>query len=218
MTNIVESFKKIQLNINKINTEKIVNIIAVSKTFPIEHIQPLIDYGHLHFGENKVQEASSKWTVIKKDNENVKLHMVGKLQSNKAKDAIKLFDYIHSLDNQKLADNLSKHQMNLGKQLKYFIQVNIGNEIQKSGVPINEIDSFYNYCINNAKLDVIGLMIIPPNDQQTKKYFQSINELNQSLALKELSMGMSADYLDAIANGATFVRIGSSIFGSRSQQ
>ena len=218
MTNIVESFKKIQLNINKINTDKIVNIIAVSKTFPIEHIQPLIDYGHLHFGENKVQEASSKWTVIKKDNENVKLHMVGKLQSNKAKDAIKLFDYIHSLDNQKLADNLSKHQMNLGKQLKYFIQVNIGNEIQKSGVPINEIDSFYNYCINNAKLDVIGLMIIPPNDQQTKKYFQSINELNQSLALKELSMGMSADYLDAIQNGATFVRIGSSIFGSRSQQ
>jgi len=218
MTNIVESFKKIQLNINKINTDKIVKIIAVSKTFPIEHIQPLIDYGHLHFGENKVQEASSKWTVIKKDNENVKLHMVGKLQSNKAKDAIKLFDYIHSLDNQKLADNLSKHQMNLGKQLKYFIQVNIGNEIQKSGVPINEIDSFYNYCINNAKLDVIGLMIIPPNDQQTKKYFQSINELNQSLALKELSMGMSADYLDAIQNGATFVRIGSSIFGSRSQQ
>ena len=218
MTNIVESFKKIQLNINKINTDKIVNIIAVSKTFPIEHIQPLIDYGHLHFGENKVQEAVSKWTVIKNDNENVKLHMVGKLQSNKAKDAIKLFDYIHSLDNQKLADNLSKHQMNLGKQLKYFIQVNIGNEIQKSGVPINEIDSFYNYCINNAKLDVIGLMIIPPNDQQTKKYFQSINELNQSLALKELSMGMSADYLDAIQNGATFVRIGSSIFGSRSQQ
>ena len=218
MTNIVESFKKIQFNISKINTDKLVNIIAVSKTFSIEHIKPLIDYGHLHFGENKVQEASSKWTVIKKDNENVKLHMVGKLQSNKAKDAIKLFDYIHSLDNQKLADNLSKHQMNLGKQLKYFIQVNIGNEIQKSGVPINEIDSFYNYCINNAKLDVIGLMIIPPNDQQTKKYFQSINELNQSLALKELSMGMSADYLDAIQNGATFVRIGSSIFGSRSQQ
>ena len=218
MTNILESFKKIQLNINKISTDKLVNIIAVSKTFSIEHIQPLIDYGHLHFGENKVQEAVSKWSVIKKDNENVKLHMVGKLQSNKAKDAVKLFDYIHSLDNQKLADNLSKHQMNLGKQLKYFIQVNIGNEIQKSGVPINEIDSFYNYCINNVKLDVIGLMIIPPNDQQTKKYFQSINELNQSLALKELSMGMSADYLDAIQNGATFVRIGSSIFGSRSQQ
>jgi pyridoxal phosphate enzyme (YggS family) len=217
MTNIVESLKKIQLNINRTNTDKLINIIAVSKTFSIEHIQPLIDYGHLHFGENKVQEAVSKWSVIKKDNENVKLHMVGKLQSNKAKDAIKLFDYIHSLDNQKLADVLAKHQMNLGKRLKYFIQVNIGNEIQKSGVPVNEIDSFYNYCINNAKLDVIGLMIIPPNDQQIKKYFQSVNELNQSLALKELSMGMSADYLDAIQNGATFVRIGSSIFGSRSQ-
>jgi len=217
MTNIVESLKKIQLNINKIASDKKVNVIAVSKTFPITHVQPLLDYGHLHFGENKIQEAISKWTAIKKNNENVKLHMVGKLQSNKAKDAVKLFDYIHSLDNQKLADILAKHQMNLGKQLKYFIQVNIGNEIQKSGVPVNEIDSFYNYCINSAKLDVIGLMIIPPNDQQTKKYFQSINELNKSLALKELSMGMSADYSDAILNGSTFVRIGSSIFGPRSQ-
>ncbi|MDA9684348.1 YggS family pyridoxal phosphate-dependent enzyme [Candidatus Pelagibacter bacterium] len=217
MTNIVESLKKIQLNINKIASDKKVNVIAVSKTFPITHVKPLLDYGHLHFGENKIQEAISKWTAIKKNNENVKLHMVGKLQSNKAKDAVKLFDYIHSLDNQKLADILAKHQMNLGKQLKYFIQVNIGNEIQKSGVPVNEIDSFYNYCIKSAKLDVIGLMIIPPNDQQTKKYFQSINELNKSLALKELSMGMSADYSDAILNGSTFVRIGSSIFGPRSQ-
>ena len=218
MTNIVESLKKIQLNINKIASDKKVNVIAVSKTFPITHVKPLLDYGHLHFGENKIQEAISKWTAIKKNNENVKLHMVGKLQSNKAKDAVKLFDYIHSLDNQKLADILAKHQMNLGKQLKYFIQVNIGNEIQKSGVPVNEIDSFYNYCINSAKLNVIGLMIIPPNDQQTKKYFQSINELNKSLALNELSMGMSADYSDAILNGSTFVRIGSSIFGLRSQQ
>ena len=144
--------------------------------------------------------------------------MVGKLQSNKAKDAIKLFDYIHSLDSQKLADDLAKHELSLDKKLKYFIQVNIGNEIQKSGVPVNEIDSFYNYCVKSAKLDIIGLMIIPPNDQNTKIYFKSINELNQSLALKELSMGMSADYTDAIQYGATFVRIGSSIFGSRSQQ
>ena len=216
MTNIVESFKKIQLNINKISSDKKVNVIAVSKKFPITHIQPLLDYGHLHFGENKVQEAISKWTVIKKDNDNIKLHMVGKLQSNKAKDAVKLFDYIHSLDNQKLADTLAKNQINLGKELKYFIQVNIGNEIKKSGVPVNEIDSFYNYCINSAKLNVIGLMIIPPNDQQTKKYFQSINELNKSLALNELSMGMSADYSEAILHGSTFVRIGSSIFGPRS--
>ena len=218
MTNIIESFKKIQLNIQKIAINNPVNIIAVSKTFPITHIQPLLDYGHLHFGENKVQEAISKWSFIKKNNENVKLHMVGKLQSNKAKDAVKLFDYVHSLDNQKLADTLAKYQKNLGKQLKYFIQVNIGNEIQKSGVSVNEIDSFYNYCINSAKLDVIGLMIIPPNDQQTKKYFQLINELNKSLSLNELSMGMSADYSEAILNGSTFVRIGSSIFGPRSQQ
>ena len=218
MTNIVESFKKIQLIIKKIAINKPVNVIAVSKTFPIEHIQPLIDYGHLHFGENKVQEAISKWTGPKKNNKSLKLHMVGKLQTNKAKEAIKIFDYIHSLDNQKLADNLAKHQLSLNKQLKYFIQVNIGNEIQKSGVPVNEIDSFYNYCVKIAKLDIVGLMIIPPNDQQTKKYFQSINELNKSLALKELSMGMSADYTDAILNGSTFVRIGSSIFGSRSQQ
>ena len=218
MINIVESFKKIQLNINKIVSDKKVNVIAVSKTFPLTHIQPLIDYGHLHFGENKVQEAVSKWALIKKDNENIKLHMVGKLQSNKAKDAVKLFDYIHSLDSQKLADVLAKHQLSLNKQLKYFIQVNLGNEIQKSGVPVNEIDSFYNYCINIAKLDVIGLMIIPPNDEQTTKYFKSIYQLNKSLALNELSMGMSADYSEAILNGSTFVRIGSSIFGPRSQQ
>ena len=218
MINIVESFKKIQLNINKIVSDKKVNVIAVSKTFPLTHIQPLIDYGHLHFGENKVQEAVSKWALIKKDNENIKLHMVGKLQSNKAKDAVKLFDYIHSLDSQKLADVLAKHQLSLNKQLKYFIQVNLGNEIQKSGVPVNEIESFYNYCINIAKLDVIGLMIIPPNDEHTTKYFKSIYQLNKSLALNELSMGMSADYSEAILNGSTFVRIGSSIFGPRSQQ
>ena len=218
MINIVESFKKIQLNINKIVSDKKVNVIAVSKTFPLTHIQPLIDYGHLHFGENKVQEAVSKWALIKKDNENIKLHMVGKLQSNKAKDAVKLFDYIHSLDSQKLADVLAKHQLSLNKQLKYLIQVNLGNEIQKSGVPVNEIESFYNYCINIAKLDVIGLMIIPPNDEQTTKYFKSIYQLNKSLALNELSMGMSADYSEAILNGSTFVRIGSSIFGPRSQQ
>ena len=216
MINIVESFKKIQLNINKTNSDKKVNVIAVSKTFSIEHIQPLIDYGHIHYGENKVQEASSKWTAIKKDNKNVKLHMVGKLQSNKAKDAVRLFDYIHSLDSKKLADVLSKHQLSLDKQLKYFIQVNIGNEIQKSGISISELDDFYNYCVNEKKLEIIGLMIIPPNDNNTIKYFKTINELNSSLALKELSMGMSADYLEALNHGATFVRIGSSIFGERS--
>ena len=141
--------------------------------------------------------------------------MVGKLQSNKAKDAVKLFDYIHSLDNQKLADTLAKHQNNLNKKLKYFIQVNIANEIQKSGVPVNELDSFYNYCVNEVNLNIIGLMVIPPNDDNPEKYFKLMNDLKKSLGLKELSMGMSSDYDDAILHGSTFVRIGSSIFGQR---
>ena len=142
--------------------------------------------------------------------------MVGKLQSNKVKDAVKVFDFIHSLDNQKLADALSKHQTNLNKQLKYFIQVNIGNEIQKSGIPVNELDGFYNYCINEINLNIKGLMIIPPNDENTEKYFKTLNELSKSLSLESLSMGMSADYLDAVRHGSNFVRVGSSIFGSRS--
>ncbi len=216
MTIVIERFDKIKSNIASIKTFKSVNIIAVSKTFSIDHIQPLIDSGHLHFGENKVQEASVKWKSIKVQNKNLQLHMVGKLQSNKAKDAVNLFDFIHSLENQKLADVLSKYEINLNKHLKYFIQVNIANEIQKSGVPLNELDQFYNYCVYEKKLNVIGLMIIPPNDSNSEKYFKTLNELNRSLGLKELSMGMSADYKIAVENGATFVRIGSSIFGSRS--
>ena len=142
--------------------------------------------------------------------------MIGKLQTNKAKDAVKLFDYIHSVDNQKLADNLSKHQKSLNKDLKYFIQINIGNEIQKSGIPVNELDGFYNYCINEINLNIKGLMIIPPNDENTEKYFKTLNELNKSFSLENLSMGMSADYIDAVRHGSNFVRVGSSIFGSRS--
>ena len=216
MTSIVESFKKINSNIIKLDLKKNINIIAVSKTFSIDHIKPLIDFGHAHFGENKVQEATTKWSDVKKEKPNIKLHMVGKLQSNKAKSAVEIFDYIHSLDNQKLADVLSKVQNNKNKFLKYFIQVNIGNEIQKSGISISELDDFYNYCVNEKKLEIIGLMIIPPNDNNTIKYFKIVNDLNSSLALKELSMGMSADYLEALNHGATFVRIGSSIFGQRS--
>ena len=216
MSIIIERFKKIQSNIASIKPIKPVNIIAVSKTFPLEHIQPLVDHGHTHFGENKVQEASAKWSELKKDNQNLKLHMIGKLQSNKAKDAVKIFDYIHSLDSQKLADALAKHQKSLNKTINYFIQVNIGNEIQKSGIPVSELDPFYNYCAQEINLKIIGLMVIPPNDNNSEKYFKSLNELNKSLALKNLSMGMSADYIDAIRNGATFVRIGSSIFGARS--
>ena len=142
--------------------------------------------------------------------------MIGKLQSNKAKDAVKLFDYIHSLDSQKLADTLANHQINLKKNLNYFIQVNIGNEIQKSGIPVGELDQFYNYCRNEINLNILGLMVIPPNDNNTEKYFKSMNELNKSLALQELSMGMSADYLEAVKHGSTFIRVGSSIFGERS--
>ena len=142
--------------------------------------------------------------------------MIGKLQSNKAKDAVKLFDYIHSVDNQKLADALAKHQSNLNKNLKYFIQVNIANEIQKSGIPVSELEAFYDYCVNELNLNILGLMIIPPINQNADKYFRSLNELNKSLALENLSMGMSADYIEAIKNGSTFIRVGSSIFGSRS--
>ena len=216
MSTIIERFDKIKLNIAKSNPEQKVNIIAVSKTFPLELINPLINYGHQHFGENKVQEATSKWTRIKKENANLKLHMIGKLQSNKAKDAVKLFDFIHSLDSQKLADTLAKHQMNLKKNLSYFIQVNIGNEIQKSGIPVGELDQFYYYCKKEINLNILGLMVIPPNDNKPEKYFKSLNELNKSLTLQELSMGMSADYLQAVKHGSTFVRIGSLIFGERS--
>ena len=216
MNIVIERFNKIKSNIDAISNSKLVNIIAVSKTFPLEHIHPLIEHGHIHFGENKVQEALAKWTDQKKINSSLKLHMIGKLQSNKAKDAVKLFDYIHSLDNQKLADTLARHQLNLNKKLKYFIQVNIGNEIQKSGIPVNELDAFYNYCINEIKLEIIGLMIIPPNDNKPEKYFKSLNELNRSLELKNLSMGMSTDYIEAVKHGSNYVRIGSSIFGDRS--
>tara|TARA_B100001559_G_scaffold249266_1_gene212612 strand:+ start:1597 stop:2247 length:651 start_codon:yes stop_codon:yes gene_type:complete len=216
MSTIVDRFEKIKSKITSLKLDNPVKIIAVSKTFPLEHIQPLIDHGHSHFGENKVQEAVAKWSEHKKIDKNLRLHMIGKLQSNKAKDAVKLFDYIHSVDNQKLADSLAKHQKNLNKNLKYFIQVNIANEIQKSGIPVNELDAFYNYCVNELNLSILGLMVIPPVNQSAEKYFKSLHELNKSLALDNLSMGMSADYIEAIKHGSNFVRIGSSIFGPRS--
>ena len=216
MNTIVDRFEKIKSNIASLKPNKTVNIIAVSKTFTLSHIQPLVNHGHIHYGENKVQEAMTKWSEIKKENKNLKLHMIGKLQSNKVKDAVKLFDYIHSVDSQKLADTLAKYQTSLKKNLNYFIQVNIGNEIQKSGIPVSELDSFYNYCKNEINLNILGLMVIPPNDNKPEKYFKSLNELNKSLALQDLSMGMSADYIEAIKHGATFIRVGSSIFGERS--
>ena len=214
MNTIVQSYEKIKLILEKINSTRQINIVAVSKTFSLEHIKPLIDHGHTHFGENKVQEAVAKWSSIK-EKKNINLHMVGKLQSNKAKVAANIFDYIHSLDNQKLADILSNCEMNNGKKLKYFIQINIGNELQKSGMPLDQVEQFYNYCKQEKKLNILGLMVIPPNDLNTKKYFKTVSELNASLGFQELSMGMSADFEEAVHFNSTYVRIGSSIFGSR---
>jgi len=216
MSIIIERFNKIKSNIAKIPNGTPRTIVAVSKTFSLDHIMPLINYGHMHYGENKVQEAEAKWLQIKKKNKYLKLHMIGKLQSNKAKKAIQVFDYIHSLDSQKLADILAKSQESLNKSVKYFIQVNLGNEIQKSGISYNEVDAFYNYCVKEKKLNVLGLMAIPPNDNKSDEYFKSISELNSSLGLKELSIGMSSDYMNAIKFKSTYLRIGSSIFGERS--
>ena len=212
MNSIVQKFKNIKSIINNNN----IKIVAVSKTFSYDHIRPLVDYGHVHFGENKVQEAHSKWREIKKDQPNIKLHMIGKLQSNKAKEAVNLFDYIHSVDNLKLAKLLAKEEQKINKKLNYFIQVNIGNEEQKSGININVLDEFFYYCTKDLNLNIIGLMAIPPNDGKEKIYFKSLMELNKLLGLKELSIGMSADFEVALNYETTFVRIGSSIFGNRS--
>ena len=175
---------------------------------------PLIEHGQLDYGENKVQEALDKWSDIKNKNSNIKLHLIGKLQSNKVKFAIKIFDYIHSLDSEKLAKKIADEQIKQGKKPKIFIQVNIGNEDQKSGVHKERLDNFYKFC-KNLNLDIIGTMCIPPNDGNTEKYFFEMNKVNQELNFKELSMGMSGDYLEAITNNATYVRVGSKIFGSR---
>ena len=211
MNSIVQSFENIKSLINNSN----VKIISVSKTFTYNHINPLVEHGHIHFGENKVQEAQAKWNSVKQKNPNINLHMIGKLQSNKAKEAVNLFDFIHSLDNQKLANQLAKHENNSKKKLKYFIQVNIGREKQKSGIGIELLDDFFYYCTKELNINVIGLMAIPPNDGNESIHFKNLMELNKSLGLKELSMGMSGDFQEALKYESTFVRIGSSIFGSR---
>ena len=212
--NIQSSIKSKQEKTNNINNIK---IIAVSKTFEISHINPLIEYGHTDFGENKVQEAVEKWTDIKTKNNKLLLHLVGKLQSNKTKLALKIFDYIHSLDSEKLANKISEEQKILEKKPKLFIQVNIGNEDQKSGVNPNNLKSFYKYCLDKD-LDVIGTMCLPPISEDPEKYFMRMNYLNKDLGLNELSMGMSADYISAIENNATFIRVGSKIFGERKKK
>jgi len=215
MHNIVKNLIYIEdLIKSKVNHDKLTQIIAVSKTFPIENILPLIEHGHLHYGENKVQEALDKWTEIKKKNNNIKIHLIGKLQTNKVKFAMSIFDYIHSVDSEKLAIKISDEQIKQEKKPKMFIQVNIGNEEQKSGINPDNLKDFYKFC-KNLDLDIIGTMCIPPNDGNTEKYFSMMSEINQTLNFKELSMGMSGDYLQAIENNATFIRVGSKIFGSR---
>ena len=196
------------------NRNKLTKIIAVSKTFPIENILPLIKHGQLHYGENKVQEALEKWSDIKNKNYNIQLHLIGRLQTNKVKFALKIFDYIHSLDSEKLANKIADEQTKQNKRPKIFIQVNIGKEDQKSGINKEKLEDFCNFC-KNLNLDIIGTMCIPPNDGNTEKYFSEMNNINNELNFKELSMGMSGDYLEAIKNNATYVRVGSKIFGSR---
>ena len=212
LLNINEKVKAKLLTDKKIN--KFPKIIAVSKTFKIENINPLIEYGHIDYGENKVQEAQEKWSLIKDQNKNIKLHLIGRLQTNKVKLAVKLFDYIHSLDSKKLADKISLHQKEQNLQTKLFIQVNIGNEKQKSGILKSEVVDFYNYC-KSLDLDILGLMCIPPFNKDSTEFFKEMRVLNEKIKMADLSMGMSSDYLHAIENGSTFVRIGSSIFGQR---
>jgi len=212
MENVVKNFDLVK---EEISNFKNVNIVAVSKTFPISHILPLINHGHQHFGENKVQEAQEKWTSLKNDFPNLKLHLLGKLQTNKVKFALPLFDYIHSLDSIKLAEKISLEQEKKNFKPKIFIQINLGKESQKSGVDENQLISFYEKCINELRLNIIGIMCLPPFDQDPKPFFKKMQNLSESLSLKEISMGMSNDYLEALKYKSTYIRVGSKIFGSR---
>ena len=214
LNSIKDKIKSISKSNNIV--DKSIEIVAVSKTFKMSNIKPLIDYGHDHYGENKVQEAIEKWTDIKIKNDQIKLHLIGKLQTNKVKHAVKIFDYIHSVDSIKLARKIAEEQKKTGKKIKLFIQVNIGSEEQKSGIDEKSLDEL-NFECTNLDLDVIGLMCIPPNDNNSKVYFKKMRVLANRLNLKELSMGMSSDYLEAIKEGSSFVRVGSKIFGERSK-
>ena len=210
LVSIQNTLKIENLELNKIK------IIAVSKTFPINEILPLINHGQIHFGENKVQEAIEKWQEIKQDFKHLQLHMIGKLQSNKVKFVVPLFDYIHSLDSLKLAKKIAEEQNKIQKRLKIFIQINIGNEEQKSGIDERDLEEFYKKCVNELGLDIVGLMCLPPKNNNTKEYFIKMKNLAQKINVKELSMGMSNDYLNAAKYGATYLRIGSKVFGNRS--
>ena len=213
--NLLEIKNNIKIHLNKLNINNNPKIVAVSKTFKIDKILPLIEYGHSDYGENKVQEALEKWTEIKKINSKIRLHMVGKLQTNKVKFAVQIFDYIHSVDNEKLARKIADEQTKLNKKIKIFLQVNIGDENQKSGINKNEVGQLISFS-KEIGLNVIGLMCIPPVNIDPEVYFNEMNKLNKDLGLAELSMGMSSDYLIAAKNFSTYVRVGSSIFGQRS--
>ena len=213
--NLLDIENNIKTHLTELNINNYPKIIAVSKTFKIEKILPLIKHGHTDFGENKVQEAIEKWTDVKKSNPEIKLHMIGKLQTNKVKFAVQLFDYIHSVDSEKLAKKIANEQKKINKKIKIFLQVNIGNEDQKSGINKKDVNELVSYC-KESDLNLIGLMCIPPLDKDPNNYFEEMKELNKSLGFDELSMGMSSDFLTAIKNLSTYVRIGSGIFGQRS--
>jgi len=212
--NLIEIKNKIKLNLDSLKISNLPKIVAVSKTFKIDKILPLIEHGHVDFGENKVQEALDKWTDVLEKNNNIQLHMIGKLQTNKVKFAVKLFNYIHSVDNEKLAKKISEEQIKINKKVKIFIQVNIGDEDQKSGVKKNDLKNFVSYC-KKIDLDILGLMCIPPANKDPSLFFNEMNNLNKNFGFLELSMGMSSDYLKASENLSTYLRIGSSIFGKR---
>ena len=214
MDHTITNLLRIKEEINLKDSHNI-KIIAVTKTFPADKILPLLKSGHVDFGENKVQEAALKWSKIKDDYKDIKLHMIGKLQTNKVKHAVKIFDYIHSVDNLKLAEKISQEQKKIDKNIKLFIQVNIGSEDQKNGINLKDAKIFLNICVKELQLDIIGLMCIPPNDNREEKYFSEMLDVNSQLSLNEFSMGMSNDYLLAIKYGSTYVRIGSKIFGPR---
>ena len=212
MENVVKNFDLVKEEISKFKDAK---IVAVSKTFPISHILPLINHGHQHFGENKVQEAQEKWASIKNDFPKLKLHLVGKLQTNKVKFAVPLFDYIHSLDSIKLAEKISSEQEKKNCKPKIFIQINLGKENQKSGIDEDEVENFYRKCVTEFNLNIIGIMCLPPFQEDPSPFFKKMQNLSESLKLKEISMGMSNDYMDALRFKATYIRVGSKIFGSR---
>ena len=219
MHTTLEKLKRVKNKVNEIISRKQLKtnpkVIVVTKTFPLNKIIPLLENGHIHYGENKIQEAENKWIDTKNRYKNLQLHMIGKLQTNKAKKAVKLFNYIHSLDDDRLALKLSHHEKELNKKVKLFIQVNLAEEPQKSGIMFNDLNNFYNYCTKDLSLNVIGLMCMPPVDSNSQEYFKKLKKAAQQLNLEDLSMGMSSDYEQAILSGSTYLRLGTTILGER---